>query len=533
MTENSTVTDKTAFYALLAKYSARPSQGGEEWANNNWFNLENVIDRIYSLQHESKFKLGKDKTILCSVLGACLTAAIETRSERRNEERTIIDSLQNLVQILQKQLDQERNENHLLRDENNLLKAALREEWDENSKHADSPKGTQEKEAIYINPMYSPKDPILMKNCGEHCCSNLKPVIKIEYDYISDAPPEQPSPQVLGSVPEQTSPQVLNNAPNQSPAQALGVEPKQFTWAGLSQGSEHSPTSAHHTLAQELEKIPKPDNTAVYQYIDDILVGGDEIKVVGDTQQKIISHLENPDLQISSEKIQKPSQEVKFLGIWWKGSMTCIPPDILTSLDQIKLPESRKDIQQDLELLVFWRKHITVTIETPPPDGVAQRSSVGKWYAQIKHYCNIFLVIERAVKNLAIQETESLANSHDKPALVSKVATPFSPEQSANSCFTDASAKREGKVGKYRAVALPTSAGEQIFTEGEGSSQTGETVVWSVFQLEVQNISLVYIYTDSYAVFKGGTEWLPFQQQNDWEVNRIPVHATHWIVPSF
>ncbi|NXB69163.1 TF28 protein, partial [Struthidea cinerea] len=58
------------------------------------------------------------------------------------------------------------------------------------------------------------------------------------------------------------------------------------------------------------------------------------------------------------KKIQKPSQEVKFLGIWWKGGMTCIPPDTLTSSDQIKMPESRKDLQHVLGLLVFWRKHI-------------------------------------------------------------------------------------------------------------------------------------------------------------------------------
>ncbi|NXH61472.1 TF28 protein, partial [Rhabdornis inornatus] len=80
---------------------------------------------------------------------------------------------------------------------------------------------------------------------------------------------------------------------------------------------------------------------------------------VGNTQQKIISYLEKLDLQIPSEKIQRPSQEVKFLGIWWKGGMTCIPPDTLTSLDQIKMPESRKDLQQALGLLVFWRKHLS------------------------------------------------------------------------------------------------------------------------------------------------------------------------------
>jgi len=38
--------------------------------------------------------------------------------------------------------------------------------------------------------------------------------------------------------------------------------------------------------------------------------------------------------------------------------MTCIPPDAPSSLEQIKMPESKKDLQHALGLLVFWRKHI-------------------------------------------------------------------------------------------------------------------------------------------------------------------------------
>lgn len=33
----------------------------------------------------------------------------------------------------------------------------------------------------------------------------------------------------------------------------------------------------------------------------------------------------------------------------------------------------------------------------------------------------------------------------------------------------------------------------------------------------------MHIYTDSYTVFQGCTEWLPFWEQNSWEVNRVPV----------
>ncbi|NXT30484.1 POK11 protein, partial [Syrrhaptes paradoxus] len=97
---------------------------------------------------------------------------------------------------------------------------------------------------------------------------------------------------------------------------AFTWEGQQFTFTRLPQGYKHSPTLAHHALAQELEKIPKPEDIAVYQYIDDILVGGNEIKDVETTHQDIITHLENLGLKIPPEKIQKPSQEVKFLGIW-------------------------------------------------------------------------------------------------------------------------------------------------------------------------------------------------------------------------
>jgi len=64
---------------------------------------------------------------------------------------------------------------------------------------------------------------------------------------------------------------------------------------------------------------------------------------------------------------------------------------------------------------------------------------------------------------------------------VIRVAPPFS-EQLEKVWFTDASARHEGEVWKYRAVALQIPTEEKITTEGEGSAQVGELVaVWSVF----------------------------------------------------
>lgn len=124
---------------------------------------------------------------------------------------------------------------------------------------------------------------------------------------------------------------------------------------------------------------------------------------------------------------------------------------------------------------------------------------------------------------LTIQEETGPDREMSELPPIIQVAPPFSG-QLQNVWFTDASSKREGKTCKYRAVALCVDVNEQIITEGEGSAQVGELMaVWSVFQHEAQSASPAYIYTDSYAVFKGCTKWLPFWEQNGWEVNRIPV----------
>uniref|UniRef100_A0A8C3Y7W9 Uncharacterized protein n=1 Tax=Catharus ustulatus TaxID=91951 RepID=A0A8C3Y7W9_CATUS len=152
MSENHSTEDKAAFYAL-----------------------------INSLEHNTKLKLGKNKNILCSVLGACLFAAVETRLRQNNQEQTAI----NLVEILQKQLNEERSENQTLRNENYSLKFALNREHTNTIKHNDSPLEMEEKETVHISQIYPQKELTFMKNFGEYCCPKLRPVIKTQYDYLN------------------------------------------------------------------------------------------------------------------------------------------------------------------------------------------------------------------------------------------------------------------------------------------------------------------------------------------------------------
>ncbi|KFO07797.1 hypothetical protein N312_13745, partial [Balearica regulorum gibbericeps] len=172
------------------------------------------------------------------------------------------------------------------------------------------------------------------------------------------------------------------------------------------QGYKHSPTLAHHVLAQELEAVQVEKEVSVSQYIDDILVGGDEIEKVRITQDNIISHLESLGLKVPPEKVQTPSSEVKFLGIWWKGGMTCIPPDTLSSLDQIKMPKSKKDLQRVLGLFVFWRKHIPdFSIIARPLYDLMRKKAQWEWT----------LVHDEALRLLIFEATAHHALGHIHP----------------------------------------------------------------------------------------------------------------------
>jgi len=58
--------------------------------------------------------------------------------------------------------------------------------------------------------------------------------------------------------------------------------------------------------------------------------------------------------------------------------MTCIPPDTLSSPDLIKMLESKKELQHELGLLVFWRRHIPDFSIIARPSYDSEKFSLGE-----------------------------------------------------------------------------------------------------------------------------------------------------------
>ncbi|XP_054018157.1 ribonuclease H-like [Dryobates pubescens] len=83
--------------------------------------------------------------------------------------------------------------------------------------------------------------------------------------------------------------------------------------------------------------------------------------------------------------------------------------------------------------------------------------------------------------------------------------------------FTDASSQRLGSQRRCKAEALEIAVGKTVTKEG--SAQVGELCACT---LAVEN-GAEDVYTDSYATFKGATEWICQWEGNQWEIGHTKV----------
>jgi len=119
-------------YDFLEAHRARPSLQGQGCVRHHWFQLQSVVDRMKVLQKEDRVKRGKEKVIICVVLGASLTAVVEERNQRSGQVEAAVDSLQAVTETLQEQLreskrllEEERCQNAILEElRNQLLREA-------------------------------------------------------------------------------------------------------------------------------------------------------------------------------------------------------------------------------------------------------------------------------------------------------------------------------------------------------------------------------------------------------------------------
>ena len=93
---------------------------------------------------------------------------------------------------------------------------------------------------------------------------------------------------------------------------AFTWERVQYTFNRLPQGYKHSPTIAHGALAELLQQVSIPPEAPLYQYIVDIVIGGNSPEAVRTTAASVWETLNNAGVVIPLDNCQGPAQEVKF-----------------------------------------------------------------------------------------------------------------------------------------------------------------------------------------------------------------------------
>ncbi|XP_010561942.1 PREDICTED: uncharacterized protein LOC104829417 [Haliaeetus leucocephalus] len=129
----------------------------------------------------------------------------------------------------------------------------------------------------------------------------------------------------------------------------------QYTWNRLPQGWKHSPTICHGLIQTALEQGDAPEHL---QYIDDIIVWGNEAEEVFEKGKRIIQILLKAGFAIKKSKVKGPAQEIQFLGIKWQDGRRHVPMDVVNKIATMSPPANKKETQAFLGLVGFWRMHI-------------------------------------------------------------------------------------------------------------------------------------------------------------------------------
>ncbi|KAK4810621.1 hypothetical protein QYF61_007358 [Mycteria americana] len=193
-----------------------------------------------------------------------------------------------------------------------------------------------------------------------------------------------------------------------------------FTWEGiqytfnrLPQGYKHSPTIAHAALAELLQTVSLPQEVKLYQYIDDILIGGTSPEKVGEAAAAVWQALNKAEIEIPPGKCQGPSKEVKFLGTWWIAGSAVIPPDTLRKIEELQMPQPRKELQQLMGTLGYWRKHVPgFSIISRPLYSLLRKGKPWEW--KLEH--------KEAVKTLTeeLKTYQSLGPVHPRDPIIAE-----------------------------------------------------------------------------------------------------------------
>jgi hypothetical protein len=91
--------------------------------------------------------------------------------------------------------------------------------------------------------------------------------------------------------------------------------------------------------------------------VDDIIIAGNEAEEVELSLNVLVETLTKNGWTINPDKIQKPAQQVKFLGIIWTSTGPKVPEPVINKIANLKPPENKTQMQHLIGLFEYGRIH--------------------------------------------------------------------------------------------------------------------------------------------------------------------------------
>ena len=133
---------------------------------------------------------------------------------------------------------------------------------------------------------------------------------------------------------------------------------QQLRWTVLPQAFTESPNLFGQALEQVLNTYELNPEVTLVQYVDDILLAGENQKAVREESIKLLNFFSLKGLKVSKSKLQFTEEEVKYLGHWLSKGTKKLDPERVKGILSLQMPRSKRQVRQLLGLLGYCRQRI-------------------------------------------------------------------------------------------------------------------------------------------------------------------------------
>ncbi|RMB94886.1 hypothetical protein DUI87_28691 [Hirundo rustica rustica] len=130
---------------------------------------------------------------------------------------------------------------------------------------------------------------------------------------------------------------------------------QQLRWTRLPQGFTESPNLFGQALEGLLEQFTPKGQVQILQYVDDLLISGENQVDVRTTSIQLLNFLGEKGLKVSKKKLQFVKSEVTYLGHLIGKGYKKLSPERIIGIIAIPAPKTKRDVRKLLGLFGYCR----------------------------------------------------------------------------------------------------------------------------------------------------------------------------------